>query len=45
VSVLSPSSVGPKLNADIRHRIWNLHEALQLDRKYRNRQFWYGFLA
>jgi hypothetical protein len=45
VSVSSPPSVGPKLDAEIRRRIRNLHEALQLDRKYRNCQFWYGFLA
>jgi hypothetical protein len=33
------------LDAEIRRRIHNLPEALRLDRKYRNRQFWYDFLA
>jgi hypothetical protein len=45
--VLVPSlpAAGPKLDAEIRRRICNLIEALWLDRKYRNRQFWYDFLA
>jgi hypothetical protein len=36
---------GLKLDAEIRHRIRNLPEALWLDRKYRNPLFWYDFLA
>jgi hypothetical protein len=38
-------STGPKLDAKIRRRIRNLPQVLRLDRKYRNRQFWYDFLA
>jgi hypothetical protein len=37
--------VGLKLDAEIRGRIRNLPKALRLDRKYRNRLFWYNFLA
>jgi hypothetical protein len=45
VPVLAPPPTGPKLDAEIQHRIWNLPEVLRLDRKYRNRQFWYNFLV
>jgi hypothetical protein len=44
VPVLPPPS-GPKLDARIHRRIWNLPKAMRHDRKYRNRQFWYDFLA
>jgi hypothetical protein len=40
-----PPSTGPKLDAEICRRIRNLPEAMRHDRKYRNRQFWYDFLA
>jgi hypothetical protein len=45
VSVPPSPPAGLKLDAEIRRRIRNLPEALRLDRKYRNRQFWYDFLA
>jgi hypothetical protein len=45
VPVPPPPEVGPKLDAEICRRIWNLPEALRLDRIYRNRQYWHDFLA
>jgi hypothetical protein len=36
--------VGPRLDAEIRHRICNLPQSLREDRQYQNRQFWYNFL-
>jgi hypothetical protein len=45
VPVPPPSAAGSKLDLEIRRRIRNLPEAPWLDRKYRNRQFWYDFLA
>jgi hypothetical protein len=45
VSVPPPPSVGPKLDVEIWRHIQNLPEALRLDRKYQNRQFWYNFLG
>jgi hypothetical protein len=44
VPVLPPPA-GLKLDAEICPHIHNLHEVLQLGRKYPNRQFWYDFLA
>jgi hypothetical protein len=41
---VSPLSAGPKLDPEI-HRIRNLPEAMRHDHKYRNKQFWYDFLA
>jgi hypothetical protein len=40
-----PSVAEPKLDVEIRCRIWNLPEAMGCDRMYQNCQFWYDFLA
>jgi hypothetical protein len=36
--------VGPRLDAEICHRIRNLPQSLREDRQYRNMRFWYDFL-
>jgi hypothetical protein len=45
VPVSLPPEAGPKLDAEICCRIWNLPEALCFDHMYLNPQFWYDFLA
>jgi hypothetical protein len=40
-----PPEAGPKLDVEVRRRIWKLPEPMRFERMYQNPQFWYDFLA